>query len=191
VKATRYRAGDRRYLAVDAEQYVPDRAAFAAHHCDERDGVAPPRSVASTGLVHVDQGISGPRGGPGAAAPDGGPGRERDGPEVGADGVLFLATEPEFEPPRVVMTVVHPDGERSPCCVEGVRCAARWVAARTGTDRVMVDTQAGTREARVHADGSVSVEVETSGRGRQPDEAAMERGQVVREFETDVPRSTP
>lgn len=186
MKVTRYHAGDRRYLAVDAERYVPDRTAFAARHCDPTDGVARPDGERS-GPGHVDQGVWGPRGGPGVAtggapgvATDGGP-DEEDGP-VGADGVLFLALEPEFRPPRVVMTVVHPDGERTPCCDDGVRCAARWAAARTDADRVMVDTQAGTREARVHADGSVSVE---AGDG-PPGEVPMERGAVVREFETDV-----
>lgn len=118
----RYRAADAAYLAVDADHYVPDRAAFAARHCDPGEGV------------------------PG---PDG---------RRGADGVLFLALEPEYSPPRVVMTVVRPDGGRTPTCTHGVRCAAAWAGERTGADRVMVDTQAGTREARVHGDGTASVE---------------------------------
>jgi diaminopimelate epimerase len=194
VRVTRYRSGDRRYLVVDAAEYVPDRTAFAASHCDPVDGIAPPASEQS-GLVHADQGVSGPRGGPGVAA-DGGPERADgagasgvDGGVVGADGVLFLALEPEFHPPRVVMTVVSPDGGGPPCCTEGVRCAARWAAAGTDADRVMVDTQAGTRAARVHADGSVSVEVDDAAEtGTDP---LMERGAVDREFETDVEKPRP
>jgi diaminopimelate epimerase len=187
VRVTRYRSADRRYLVVDAGEYVPDRAAFAADHCDPVDGVAPPGEEQS-GLVHADQGVSGPRGGPGVAA-DGGPSVDGDDGDVGADGALFLALEPGFNPPRVVMTVVHPDGEQTPCCTEGVRCAARWAAARTDAERVMVDTQAGTRAARVHADGSVSVEVDDA-----PEAAAdprMERGPVDREFVTDVEKPRP
>lgn len=190
MRATRYRAGDRRYLAVDAEHYVPDREAFAAHHCDAKDGVVPPEYGAGSGLVHVDQGISGPRGGPGVTAADGGPDPDRERRTIGADGVCFLALEPAFSPPRVVLTVVRPDGDRSPTCTRAVRCAARWVAERTDADRVMVDTQAGTREARIHPDGTVSVEPAPGGT-RQPDEADMKRGPVVREFETDVERSVP
>jgi len=186
VNAVRYRAGDRRYLAVDAEECLRDREAFAARHCDPVTGVEAPAGERA-GLVHAEQGVSGPRGGPGVAA-DGGPGERADAGHTGADGVLFLALEPEFRPPRVVLTVVRPDGEHTPCCTEGVRCAARWAASRTGADRVMVDTQAGTREARVHPDGSVSVEV---GDGGPAAGVEMERGPVVREFETDLERGAP
>jgi diaminopimelate epimerase len=204
VKVARYRAGERRYLAVDAERYVPDRAAFAATHCDGDDGVTPPDD-ARTGLVHADQGVSGPQRGPGPAgergvAADGGPGQDDAADRAGAHGVLFLALEPSFQPPRVVMTVVHPDGEHTLCCEAGVRCAARWAATRTDADRVMVDTQAGTRAARVHPDGSVSAEVGDGGRSTSPaagarggpaDGAPMERGPVVREFVTDVADPRP
>lgn len=117
-----YRGADATYLTVDADHYVPDRAAFAARHCDPAEGI--------------------PR-------PDG---------RRGADGALFLALEPEYSPPRVVMTVVRPDGGRTPTCTDGVGCAAAWAAERTGVDRVMVDTQAGTCKATVHGDGTVSVE---------------------------------
>ena len=83
----------------------------------------------------------------------------------GADGVLFLALEPEFRPPRVVMTLVRADGQRKPVCPAGVRCAAAWTARRTDADRVMVDTQAGTREAVVHDDPAARASIEVSAEG--------------------------
>ena len=82
--------------------------------------------------------------------------------ERDADGVLFLALEPEFRPPRVVMTLVRADGDREPVCPAGVRCAAAWAASQTDTDRVMVDTQAGTREAVVHGDPAAGGPIEVS-----------------------------
>ncbi len=67
---------------------------------------------------------------------------------VGADGILFLALEPGYTPPRVVMTLVQPDGSTAPMCGNGARCAGRWAMAQTDSDEVMIDTQAGTRHAR-------------------------------------------
>ena len=78
---------------------------------------------------------------------------------VGADGVLFLALEDGYASPRVVMTLVQPDGSTAPMCGNGARCAARWAAVRTETDVVMVDTQAGTRRATVGDDGRVTIEM--------------------------------
>ncbi|WP_254861996.1 diaminopimelate epimerase [Halovivax gelatinilyticus] len=66
---------------------------------------------------------------------------------LGADGVLFLALESQFTPPRVVMTLVQPDGSTAPMCGNGARCAAAWAMARTGENSVMIDTQAGSRRA--------------------------------------------
>ena len=66
---------------------------------------------------------------------------------IGADGVLFLALETETRTPRVVMTLFQPDGSTAPMCGNGARCAAAWAMERTGTERVMVDTQAGSRRA--------------------------------------------
>jgi len=78
--------------------------------------------------------------------------------ERGVDGVLFLAVEPQYTPPRAVMTLVQPDGSTAAMCGNGARCAARWVAEHEGVDTVMLDTQAGTRRAEV-ADESVTVEM--------------------------------
>ncbi|ELZ12221.1 diaminopimelate epimerase [Halovivax asiaticus JCM 14624] len=81
----------------------------------------------------------------------------------GVDGVLFLALEPEFAPPRVVMTLVQPDGSVAPMCGNGARCAAAWAMERTGADAVMIDTQAGTRPAErvsADADGPAQIAVE-------------------------------
>ena len=100
------------FVIVDADHYVPDRAAFAQHACAER----------------------------------------------GVDGVLFLAVEPQFTPPRAVMTLVQPDGSTAAMCGNGARCAARWVAEREGADTVMLDTQAGTRRAEVDGE-TVTVEM--------------------------------
>jgi diaminopimelate epimerase len=70
-----------------------------------------------------------------------------DSPRTGADGVLFLHLEAEYASPRVVMTLVQPDGSVAAMCGNGARCAARWAAERTGADEVMIDTQSGTRRA--------------------------------------------
>src|SRR5699024_1471913 len=53
------------------------------------------------------------------------------GERTGADGVLFLALEDGYASPRVVMTLVQPDGSTAPMCGNGARCAAAWAAERT------------------------------------------------------------
>jgi len=89
----------------------------------------------------------------------------------GADGVLFLALEGEFDPPRVVMTLVQPDGSVAAMCGNGARCAAKWAAERTGAEEVMIDTQSGTRHATVDGD-VVTIEM---GRPRfVPDEVPVD-----------------
>lgn len=75
-----------------------------------------------------------------------------------ADGVLFLALEDQYSPPRVIMTLVQPDGSTADMCGNGARCAARWAAERTGSDEIMLDTQAGTRHAVVDGE-TVTVEM--------------------------------
>lgn len=77
---------------------------------------------------------------------------------TGADGVLFLALEDQYSPPRVVMTLVQPDGSVAAMCGNGVRCAAAWAARKTGADELMIDTLAGTRPARI-TDDAVHVEM--------------------------------
>ncbi|UPM43670.1 diaminopimelate epimerase [Halocatena salina] len=77
---------------------------------------------------------------------------------TGADGVLFLALEKQYSPPRVVMTLVQPDGSVATMCGNGVRCAAAWAAEQTGADELMIDTLAGTRRATV-GDETVRVEM--------------------------------
>ncbi|QLG50283.1 diaminopimelate epimerase [Natrinema halophilum] len=81
---------------------------------------------------------------------------------VGADGILYLALEPKFNPPRVVMTLVQPDGSVAPMCGNGARCAAEWAMDRTGTDSVMIDTQAGTLRADRTDDGDITIEMGTA-----------------------------
>ena len=86
-----------------------------------------------------------------------GVGSEAEGP-TGADGVLFLDLEDRFSPPRIIMTLVQPDGSVAPICGNGARCAAVWAMNRTDADAVMIDTQAGTRQA-TRADGGIAVEM--------------------------------
>ncbi|APX98091.1 diaminopimelate epimerase [Natronorubrum daqingense] len=87
--------------------------------------------------------------------------RECDREEgVGADGILYLALEERFSPPRVVMTLVQPDGATAPMCGNGARCAAEWAMRRTGADSVMIDTQAGTLRAD-RTDGDITIEMGT------------------------------
>ncbi|WP_135851708.1 diaminopimelate epimerase [Halorussus salinus] len=133
------------FVVVDADEYVPDRGAFAREVCDRRDGVC-----VTDGGVAAEQG----------EGADGGPSAERTGnaPAVGADGTLFLALEPKFSPPRAVMTLVQPDGSTAAMCGNGARCAAKWAAERTGADTVMLDTQAGTRRAEI-SDDEVTIEM--------------------------------
>ena len=82
---------------------------------------------------------------------------DSDGP-TGADGVLFLDLEDRFSPPRIIMTLVQPDGSVAPICGNGARCAAVWAMDRTDAEAVMIDTQAGTRQATRAADG-ITVEM--------------------------------
>ncbi|MFH5797665.1 diaminopimelate epimerase [Haladaptatus sp. CMAA 1911] len=77
---------------------------------------------------------------------------------IGADGVLFLALEPDFRPPRIIMTLVQPDGSTAEMCGNGARCAAVWAAERANADEVMIDTLAGTRHATIH-DGGATIEM--------------------------------
>jgi diaminopimelate epimerase len=78
----------------------------------------------------------------------------------GADGVLFLSLEPTYSPPRVVMTLVQPDGSVAAMCGNGARVTARWAADRTGSDEVMIDTLSGTRSATLDREtGEVTVDM--------------------------------
>ncbi|WP_299262976.1 diaminopimelate epimerase [Halorientalis sp.] len=114
----------------------------------------------------------------------------------GADGVLFLALEREYSPPRVVMTLVQPDGSVAAMCGNGARCAAKWVAERTGATEVMIDTQAGTRRAEVGEQG-VTIEMgapvfDTDGVPVVGDEPLVERdveGLRVTAVNTGVPHA--
>jgi diaminopimelate epimerase len=79
-------------------------------------------------------------------------------PRTGADGVLFLSLEDQYSPPRVVMTLVQPDGSIAAMCGNGARVAAAWAAERTGASELMIDTPAGTRRATVNGD-DVTIEM--------------------------------
>jgi diaminopimelate epimerase len=81
-----------------------------------------------------------------------------DSDRTGADGVLFLSLERQYSPPRVVMTLVQPDGSIAAMCGNGARVAAAWGAERTGATALMIDTPAGTRRATVDG-GDVTIEM--------------------------------
>ncbi|MFC5366732.1 diaminopimelate epimerase [Salinirubrum litoreum] len=134
----KYHGTDNDFVVVDADEYVPDRGAFATTYCDRSEGVSPASVVGrEAGAVASEGGIEGP---------------------VGADGVLFLALEDAFSPPRVVMTLVQPDGSTAAMCGNGARCAAAWASNRTGSEEIMIDTQSGTRHARVEG-GEATIEM--------------------------------
>ena len=88
--------------------------------------------------------------------------RECDRTEgVGADGILFVSLEDAYSPPRVVMTLVQPDGTTAPMCGNGARCTAEWAMRETNSDQMMIDTQAGSLFAtRVDGEeGQIAVEM--------------------------------
>ncbi|WP_235271479.1 diaminopimelate epimerase [Halorubrum saccharovorum] len=119
------------FLVVDADsEAVGDRAAFARAHCDRETGVDGADFDA-----------------------------ERNGESTGrrgADGVLFLSIEERFDPTRVVMTLVQPDGSTATMCGNGARVVALWAHDQTGDREFMIDTQAGTRRASVNADATAA-----------------------------------
>jgi len=138
VPVEKYHGTGNDFLVVDAsEQNVGDRAAFARAHCDRE-----------TGVDGTEFGVESGR--------DGGPERDARTDRRGADGVLFLSIEERFDPTRVVMTLVQPDGSTATMCGNGARVVARWAHDRTGDREFMIDTQAGTRRASVNADATAA-----------------------------------
>ena len=67
---------------------------------------------------------------------------------VGADGMLLLSSVPRGADARMV--VLNADGSRPEMCGNGLRCAALYLAERTGRDELLVLTDAGARQATVH-----------------------------------------
>jgi diaminopimelate epimerase len=107
----------------------------------DADDPVPNRQAFATAYCDRDTGVTGP-----------------SSETSGADGVLFLALESSYDPPRVVMTLVQPDGSVAAMCGNGARCAAAWARDRTDADVVMIDTPAGTRRAVLDGD-EVTVEM--------------------------------
>ncbi|WP_410765095.1 diaminopimelate epimerase [Haloferax sp. DFSO60] len=105
----------------------------------------------------------------------------KESERVGADGVLFLALEDRYDPPRVVMTLVQPDGSVAAMCGNGARVAAAWAAERTGSDQIMIDTPAGTRRALIEDD---DVTVEMGAPMFDPRDVPVDSGEPL--VETDV-----
>ena len=134
VPVEKYHGTGNDFLVVDASaESVGDRAAFARAHCDRETGVDGTDFGAGDGT------------GDGASA-----GRR------GADGVLLLRISERFDPTRVVMTLVQPDGSTATMCGNGARVVARWAHDRTGDREFLIDTQAGTRRASVNADATAA-----------------------------------
>lgn len=100
----------------------------------------------------------------------------------GADGVLFLALESRYDPPRVVMTLVQPDGSVAAMCGNGARVAAAWAAERTGADEIMIDTPAGTRRASLDGD---DVTVEMGVPSFHPRDVPLDSGEELVEAEVE------
>ncbi|AUX09783.1 diaminopimelate epimerase [Halalkaliarchaeum desulfuricum] len=187
----KYHGAGNDFVVVDAShpavRGIPDRRAFATAVCDRSTGVSR--------LQNGDEHPSRPDGG--ATALDGGSGSALPEavvpePRTGADGVLFLDLSPEFTPPRVVMTLVQPDGSVAAMCGNGARCAAQWAHERTGEIEFMIDTMAGTRHATVDpgepGDGYVEIEMGIP----RIDEAVVEReiGELtVTAVDTGVPHA--
>lgn len=66
---------------------------------------------------------------------------------LGSDGVLELL--PGAGHVDVAMVIWNPDGSTTEACGNGTRMAARWAAARSGADRVIVGTEAGPLHCQV------------------------------------------
>ncbi|WP_435344773.1 diaminopimelate epimerase [Haloarchaeobius sp. HRN-SO-5] len=144
VRYGKYHGTGNDFIVVDADEYVPDRAAFARYHCDRTDGI------------------------------------DSDDGRTGADGVLFLALEEKYHPPRVIMTLVQPDGSTAEMCGNGARVAAEWAMARTDATEVMIDTQAGTRHAsRVEDDGDEQVAIEMGEPSFAPEVVPLDRDEPL------------
>lgn len=118
----------------------------------------------------------------------------------GAAVALFCALEPQYSPPRTVVTAVRKDGgATNPTTNETVH-AATWALDQVDADDVMLDTFAGTRRASADEDG-VAVEItdgpgrplEQDSRLRDPFEihAAAHRGAATHVFQTTVPVRSP
>ncbi|MFC7098500.1 diaminopimelate epimerase [Halobaculum marinum] len=137
VPAVKYHGTGNDFLVVDAADAagVPDRGAFAVHHCDRETGVEGDDRTGADGVLFMD------------ITDDGGDGGKEEGVA------------------RATMTLVQPDASIAEMCGNGARCAAAWVRERTGANVVDLDTPAGVRRATVtagddDASDEVTVEVE-------------------------------
>ncbi|WP_284014312.1 diaminopimelate epimerase [Halobaculum litoreum] len=163
VPAVKYHGTGNDFLVVDADDAgdVPDRGAFAVHHCDRETGVEGADRTGADGVLFMD-------------VTDDGTGDD------GAEGVA-----------RATMTLVQPDASIAEMCGNGARCAAAWVRERTGADVVDLDTPAGVRRATVRADEdddgeTVTVEVEMGRPSFAPADVPLAGDREEPLVETDV-----
>ncbi|MDJ1430871.1 diaminopimelate epimerase [Halostagnicola sp. A-GB9-2] len=96
---------------------------------------------------------------------------------VGADGILFLGLEERAQPPRVDMTLFQPDGSTAPMCGNGARCAAEWGMDQADTERVLIETPAGTLRGKY----TDTAEFDSSG---ESDDSSVDESNVAIEMTT-------
>jgi hypothetical protein len=80
------------------------------------------------------------------------------GSSAGPAGVLFLSVETDYARPRVVLTLVRPDGSVDAECPGALLVGAAWASERVEDCTCMIDTMNGTRRAEM-GDDAVTVEV--------------------------------
>jgi len=77
---------------------------------------------------------------------------------IGCDQVLVLE-QPRDALAQVFMRILNPDGGEAEACGNGTRCVARLIAAETGKNRVLIETEAGLLDAKVDGDGVATVDM--------------------------------
>jgi diaminopimelate epimerase len=87
-------------------------------------------------------------------------------------GVLFLALEEGYAEPRVVTTLLTPDGAVERVTHAAASCAAAWAVDRIRDDTVLLDTQTGTFRAAVSGE---TVRIESLAPGAEDATAAVRR----------------
>ncbi len=179
VPVERWVADGAAVVVPDPAAHVPDRRAFAAAHCRRANRVtldADPVAGDADDAEDVDH------------ARDADHADDASDPDRVADGVLFLAPDPDPTPPRVVATLVGPRGRR-PVGPDAARVAAAWTARRTGADAVMVDTARGTRRATVDGDVTLERDGDLEGDATAEREVAVEpEGAIGNEVAVEAPR---
>src|SRR5580693_2426817 len=77
---------------------------------------------------------------------------------IGCDQVLLLEA-PNDSLAQVFMRVLNPDGSEAEACGNGTRCVARLIAAETGKSQLLIETAGGLLDARLHKNGSATIDM--------------------------------